>query len=307
MVILLVVLVIGGALLLKGGQKVILDKANTGNACDEDGTVDLMTKMKNPTRLNSTADYLAGTLYWAKADSGEEVSSVAQLATGAFKQSSTTTKCDSSYVLYTKNDGAYVFCEKETGPLHNGNNEFVIECPRSSELEFYAFDNAGDNQTAGWVQDTITTTAEAVGSGGTLSYKYLVRAKTAGAQWGSSQKDKAKTYACIDADPSKFSKSSGVAINCKGHKKGTGELPKICSENGYESYYVVDPIGADDGELECKVTIRADLGDPTTDVKIYYTDDHAFTSSGVGYSIGTSDTSASGVGETDRYITINLS
>jgi hypothetical protein len=280
------------------------DTASVRDVCPDDGTTDLNTKLRNP--LNSTADYLTATLYWSDL-LNNEISSVAQLGTGAYKQSSTTTECGKKYKIYTKNDGAYVYAEKTTPVLQGSGILVDMDVPRSSELEFKAFDENGDNQTSGYVQDTITSTAEAMASGGNLVYKVLVRTKVASAQFGSSMST-APTYICVDADPSKFSTSSGVSLSGSiGAVKGTDALPKYCSDNSYESYWIIPPVKSSDGTKEMYVTIRADLGDPTTDVKLMFVDSHKFLGGNGRTAIGSSDDSATETGETNRYITINLS
>ena len=274
-------------------------------ACPDDGTTDLNTKARNP--LNASADFVPVTLYYSDMN-WNLMGSATQLTTGNYKQTATTTKCGEQYRLFTKDDSNFVFAQKVTPVLTGSGVEVDMVVPRSTDVQFKAFDENGDNQTSGYVQDTTTTTAESLSSGGVLVYKILYQAKTSASQFGSDDPS-APTYICIDANPAKFSKSNGITLSGSGiFEKISTNLPKYCSDNGYESAYRISPVKSTDGTREMYVTIRADLGDPgaSDDVKLMFVDSHAYLSSTGLVKVGTADDSASDIGETNRYITINL-
>lgn len=291
------------------GSEWFKPKAVSGvvGACPDDGTTTLLMRAKNP--LNNTADWLSSATVYVSTPGGDPQFSEAlnEATGGVFDDDETSPSCGNSYVVHTKNDGNYVYAEQPTGVIGGANQEVTLNVARSSEVEFYVFDEAGDNQTTTWVQDTISTTAEAMSSGSVLTYEIKYRAKTGSAQFGSDLTSKAPTWICIDADPTKYSKTNGVTISGGGAHSRTTDLPKYCADNGYEAAYKIPPVRSTDGSKSILVTVRADLGDPTTDVKLMFVDSHAFEGGDGMHHVGTADDASSGVGETDRYVTINIS
>lgn len=275
-------------------------KAEIPIGCPDDLSTTVKARAKNP--LNASLHYVPAPIEYVDLDRNTRVGgeTLTESTTGTYSTGVSLT-CGKEYKVMVVNDASYVAVSKSTGVL-SGDTVYVdLDVPQSSEVEFAVYDSGWDNITTPWVQDT-TTSAQTFGSGTVNSYYLKVRAKSSSAQFGS---DELAVWICADFNTAKFSKSNGVTIS---GLIASPTLPDYCSANGYDKAWKISAIKSAEGERVYTVTLRADLGDPSSsdDVKFLFVDEHYYTKLDGTKTFGTADDSLADVGETNRYVTFDI-
>jgi hypothetical protein len=275
----------------------------TAAQCPQDLTTDIAARAKNPLAISPT--YLAVPVTLFKGD--QKVLTATLSSTGDYATVTTNGECGASdYVLAVVNSPNYV-AKKVNVPRLTGAIKYVdFDVAPFSEVEFRVFDSSWQSLTDGFVQDVATNTPIALGAGSSADVRIQYRAKSPNAQFGS---DELKSYICADFNLAKYSKDQGVTISGSGVIGLADTLPKYCAENGYEKAWVISPVKSTEATKEIMVSIKADLGDPTsTDpIKLIWVDEHYFIGNDGRLKSGTSNDASNDVGGVNRYITISVS
>ena len=271
-----------------------------GIRCPTDLTVDLNVRAKNP--LNASLEWVGATIYYAQ--DGISLGSATLNTDGTYKTITSGAECGEYYDLYTLNDADYVAVSKKGILAQGASVEVDLEIPKSTDVEFKLLDNTYTdvNGTSGFYKDvTVPSTAISFSSGDVKTYYLKVRTVSGAAQFGS---DELPVYICADFNLAKFSKSNGVIIS----GATPVELPTYCAINGYDKAWMIEPIKSTEGERTYTITIRADLGDPGTsdDIKFLFIDSHYYLGNDGTIKWGTADDTGTAVGESDRWIVVNL-
>lgn len=319
--IVLIVLVLAGIYVFSGGNlSGLFASIGTGGggggggvACaDVDGKVDLMTVARNPN--NATTDYPTETL--SLVENGRVITTQANSysTSGTQTTGSGVLVCGHSYDIRVIDNSNFVSITpvQLDSPVVNHQTRSLIT-PRSSEVQQEAMtsayaeigceDGTASSTTFGGDRSVNDT---AISSGGSNTWIVRVRNANASAQFGSSDTVNRPTYVCLDFDLSKYSYGS-VTVTGDGILGVAPTLPTYCGNNGYEKAYHIEPILNDRAYYELRVNAKADLADPSTDVKLIWVDT-VDTTAQDGSVIQSSVTSTGGdAGETNRYISLGVS
>jgi hypothetical protein len=271
--------------------------------CPQDLTTDIAARAKNPLAISPT--YLAAPVTLFKSD--QKVLTTTLTSTGDYATVTTNGECGASdYSLVVVNSPSYV-AKKVSVPRLTGAIKYVdFDVAPFSEVEFRVFDSSWSPLTTGFVQDVATDTAISLSAGSSADVRIQYRAKSPNAQFGS---DELKSYICADFNLAKYSKDQGVTISGAGVVGLADTLPKYCAENGYEKAWVINPVKSTEATKEIMVSIKADLGDPTSadSIKLIWVDEHYFIGNDGKLKSGTSDDASNNVGGVNRFITISVS
>jgi hypothetical protein len=270
--------------------------------CPQDLTTDIAVRARNPLSISPT--YLAAPVTLFKGD--QKILTATLTSTGDYATITTSGVCGASdYVIAVVNSGDFV-AKKVNVPQLSGAIQYVdFDLPASSEVEFRVFDSTWRNLTPDWVQDVATNPPITLGAGQSADVRIQYRAKSPNAQFGS---DELKSYICLDFNLAKYSKANGVILSGAGIIGEATEMPKYCAENGYEKAYVIKPVKSTESIKELLLTIKADLGDPSTtdSIKLIFVDEHYYIGNDGKLKVGTSDDASVDVGEINRFIIISV-
>jgi hypothetical protein len=271
----------------------------------------IKTAIQNP--LSGTLSYEVANLTLVDASDGTVKSTSDFTTRGSTKSYSTgvALTCGKSYKMYTTpgtNASVKYFasCSKDVGKIEGDTAYVDFACANSTQPEFQVYwSNWSQASAAGWAKDGYSAGADAVAQNGQITYTLRYRANSTLA--GSSQfgNDELSTYVCADFDLSKFSKSSGVTTDRTDWVEV--DLPKYCSNNGFDKAWKIPAIKSTQSERDAKVAIKADLGDPATNVTLVFVDEAYYVGADGKIKSGTVDDSGTDLGQTNRYIGFFLS
>lgn len=292
--------------------------------CPDSGLSDIRARLYNP--LNSTLDYVPDQTVYIYSGNSEAVPSITSNYNWA--SSGTDPKCPGTYTLYTlpgNASGSAGWANAITSCMKtayvdgaSSGEDFLIACPRSSALKIRVIDSSYNNVThgvaadqadaEGWCTvDCAFATAKAVSSGQTLNYKIQAQTNVSMAQFGS---EGMGVILCADFDTSKFSKSSGISVT-GGGASVLANVPEgtVFSTASCDKAWKVNTIKSTDGIITYDISLKADLGDPTTDIVWYLFDEGYFrgTTAGGPISKGYNDYAGNDLGNYNQKITFDLS
>lgn len=267
----------------------------------------IKTRSRNP--LNSSLNYIAGTVYYVGSDNKQKASeSTTSSAEGSWSTGATVT-CGDTYRVMRVNDASYPASSHNIGQVKGYIQYADVTGTNSGPLVFWMGKSDYSNIThtndvpEDWVFDT-TTAAQTLGAaaGDTFSGYLKFKCNSTAAQFGS---DDMIPYLCLDFDTAIYSKANGVIVS------GLTEVPisqvAYCAANGYDkAYKLPKAIRSTDGEWQYSITIRNDLAAASNkDVKFLIVDQHYYFGIDGTVKSGTADDGLTAVGETDRYITFD--
>jgi len=274
-----------------------------GSNCPDSGQTNLKIAVRNP--LNSTLDYLGATGYVVYQGDSMPVGTVTGAATGLGSAVSFT--CGKTADLYILGDTNVVSASLKGINLLGASVEKYITAPRSSDLQFLIYNDAYQeiNGSTTYYKDvTVPATAITFNSGDSKTYTMKVQTAKGSAQFGSDEVD---NYIGIDYNTAKFSSANGVVITGD-HVISEVTCPAYAYAQGMDKCYKIKPIKSSEGTVTFTLSLKADLGDPgdTDDVKIQFYDGNYYQGADGSIKAGIGNDANGAIGQTDRYVTINL-
>ena len=265
---------------------------------------------KNP--LAGSLTYTLTNLTFVEADSGEVKSTSDFTVAGSTKSYSTgvALTCGKHYKVYT-NPGTnasaqknFTSCSKDLGTLSSDTLYSDFDCAAASTVEFQAYFNNW-SLALDWTEDGLTTNANPMIQGTILTSIIRYRVNTTvntDSQFGSNE---LSTYICADFPLTAFAKTDINPDRTDWVEELS--LPTFCSNNGYDKAWKIPAVKTTHGERDVKITMKASLGDPTTDIHLYSVDEAYFVGSDGKIKYGTVNDAGTDVGQPNRDIAINLS
>lgn len=265
--------------------------------CPDNLLTSVKVAARNP--LNASLEYNSGTFRIVDAASGKTVTTVTSGASGL--GTGVNVQCGKDYILYYLGDGTLTSV-KYPFTASGAELPIYVDVPEASDVEFKILDSSYNdvNGTSGWYQDVaVPATAIAFGAGTTNTYYLKIRVTNSAAQFGS---DGLQNYLCVDFDTSKFSKTNGVIVS------GLSEVPvpAALQAQGMDKCWALPVIKSTDGEITYTVTLRADLGDPTSGVKFQVFDGNYYEKLDGTIGAGVANDAYTLIGSTDRFVTLNI-
>ena len=275
----------------------------------------IKTALKNP--LAGTLSYTQANLTIVDADSGE-VKSISDFAAGGATKGYSTgvaLSCGKHYKIYTwpntntSTNGNFTSCSKDLGIIDGDTAYIDFECSNATLPEFAVFTSSYANQSGNknndyWVTDVASTDAQAMGTNSVLTMILRYRANSTysgGSQFGS---DELSTYVCADYEMTAFSKS-GVTTDRTDWVET--DLPKWCANAGYDKAWKIPALKTSHGDRDAKITLKADLGNPSTDPRFYFVDEAYYQGSDGKMHYSSANDAGTDLGMTNKYVDINLS
>ena len=278
----------------------------------------IKTAIKNP--YAGSLSYQLANLTIVDANTGEVKDAGDFTVAGTSKTYSTgkALSCGDHYKIYTSsyNNGTasnYSSCSKDLGIISGDTFYNDMECVNATEPEFSVFTTAWANETGNanndyWVKDAATTTTQTMGTGSKYTFILRYRANSTysgGSQFGGYSPE-LSTYVCADYQVAYFSITQGITVDRTDWIDVPVGTVRWCANAGYDKAWKIPALTTKTADQEVRVSLNADLGNPSTDPRIYFVDEAFYTGVDGKIHFGSTDDSGNDLGKTNRYIDLNI-
>ena len=283
--------------------------------CPDTQSTNLKVAYQNSIELNSTLQYETATF-----DVYRSGVSIGQVTSGeGLSATALSVDCGSTYDLYFRGSSALNSIASKSIVTTGANWPVYNVGARASQVEFLLYDTGFNNETTGdgttgsFGQDQTSTTNWAFTTGTRKDFYLQARAKSAGAQFGTSQSvldsvtSGVHNLLCSDFNTAKFDKNSGINV-VGSHVGSVLDPPAYAVSQGMDKCWVLDPIKSSDGTLQWNLGLFSNLGDPgdTDNPKFQVFDAQVYKKADGSISAGLSDDALTALGATDRYVIVNI-